>query len=189
MKKIILILSAVLFTATGFSQTTWTNDKMHSKLGFTVTHLGISDVSGLFKDFTVKVTTNKADFSDAVFELSVDVASITTEVEPRDNHLKSADFFDVATFPKMTFKSTAIKNTGKDKYQLTGDLTLHGVTKPVTLDLWFRGTINNPMSKKDVTGFQVTGKIDRSEFGIGGKFPAAAISNDVWIKADGEFGK
>ncbi|MCP9750022.1 YceI family protein [Ferruginibacter sp. HRS2-29] len=188
MKKIILILSAVFLTATGFSQTTWTNDKMHSKLTFTVNHLGISDIFGLFKDFTVKATTTKPDFSDAVFELTADVASINTEVEMRDNHLKSADFFDVATYPKMTFKSTSIKNVGKDKYQLTGDLTLHGVTKSVTLDLWYRGTAAN-QSKKEVAGFQLTGKIDRSDFGIGGKFPAAAISNDVWIKADGEFGK
>jgi polyisoprenoid-binding protein YceI len=189
MKKIIFILSAVFITATGFSQTTWTNDKMHSKLTFTVTHMGISDIFGLFKDFTVKATTTKDDFSDAVFDLSVDVASINTEVEPRDNHLKSAEFFDVATYPKMTFKSTAIKNVSKDKYQLTGDLTLHGITKSVTMDLWYRGTVTNPMSKKPVTGFQLTGKIDRSEFGIGPKFPAAAVSNEVWIKADGEFGK
>ncbi len=189
MKKFILIVSAMVITIAGFSQTTWTNDKMHSKLTFTVTHLGISDIFGLFKDFTVTVTTNKEDFSDAVFELTADVASISTEVEPRDNHLKSEDFFDVAKYPKLTFKSTAIKSSGKDKYELTGDLTIHGVTKSVTMDLWYRGTITNPMSKKPVTGFQLTGKIDRSQFGIGPKFPAAAVSNDVWIKADGEFGK
>lgn len=189
MKKIIIALSAVLLSVAGFSQTTWTNDKAHSKLTFSVTHLGLSDIFGLFKDFTVKVTTSKEDFSDAVFELSADVASINTEVEMRDNHLKSEDFFDVAKFPKMTYKSTAIKMISKDKYQITGDLTLHGITKSVTMDLWYRGTITNPMNKKPTTGFQLTGKIDRSEFGIGPKFPAAAVSNEVWIKADGEFNK
>ena len=189
MKKLIAVLAIAMFSTASFAQTTWTNDKMHSKLTFTVTHLGISDIFGLFKDFTVNVTNTKADFSDAKFELTANTASINTEVEPRDNHLKSADFFDVATFPTMTFKSTGIKTVSKDKYLLTGDLTLHGVTKSVSLDLWFRGTTTNPMSKKAVTGFQLTGKIDRSAFGVGSKFPNAMVSNDVFIKADGEFGQ
>ena len=189
MKKLIAVLAVALFSTASFAQTTWTNDKMHSKLTFTVTHLGISDIFGLFKDFTVKVTNTKADFSDAVFELTANTASINTGIEPRNTHLKSADFFDVATFPTMTFKSTGIKTVSKDKYLLTGDLTLHGVTKTVSLDLWFRGTTTNPMSKKAVTGFQLTGKIDRSAFGVGPKFPNAMVSNDVLIKADGEFGQ
>jgi polyisoprenoid-binding protein YceI len=116
------------------------------------------------------------------------VNSIDTEVEMRDNHLRSADFFDVATYPKMNFKSTSIKPTGeKNRYKLLGDLTLHGVTKPVTLDLWYRGTLENPMSKKLTSGFQATGTIKRSDFGIGEKFPAPMISDEVKIKADGEF--
>lgn len=189
MKRIIIILAMAFFGSGSFAQTTWKSDKAHSKLTFMVTHMGISDIFGLFKDFSVTVTNSKEDFSDAVFELTASVASINTEVDARDNHLKSPDFFDVATFPTMTFKSTAIKANGKDKYKLTGDLTLHGVTKSVTLDLWYRGTVTNPMSKKLATGFQLTGTIDRSAFGIGSKFPAAAVSNEVAIRADGEFGK
>jgi polyisoprenoid-binding protein YceI len=187
MKKVIFILSAVLIQTVSFAQQTWKSDKAHSKLAFSVTHMGISDVSGLFKTFDVTITTSKPDFSDAVFELNTDVTSISTESEMRDNHLKSADFFDAANFPKLTFKSTSIVKVGDSKYKLTGDLTLHGVTKSVTLDLWYRGTITNPMSKAPTAGFQLTGTIKRTDFNIGSKFPSAMLSDDVAIKADGEF--
>jgi len=189
MKKI-TFLSAALFLLFAFTTpSNWSHDAAHSKLAFTVTHLGISDVSGLFKNFDVKVSNSKDDFSDAVFNLSADVASVDTEVEMRDNHLKSADFFDVEKYPKLTFKSTDIKPAGKNQYKLTGNLTLHGITKPVTLDLLYRGTVENPMSKKPTSGFQVTGTIKRSDFGIGEKFPAPMVSDEVRIKADGEFTK
>lgn len=187
MKKV-FVFTAALFALFAFTApATWNVDNAHAKLGFTVTHLGISDVSGLFKNFDVKINTSKEDFSDAQFSLSADVASIDTEVEMRDNHLKSADFFDAAQHPKLTFASTAIKPAGKNQYKLTGNLTLHGVSKPVTLDLLYRGTVENPMSKKPTSGFQVTGLIKRSDFGIGEKFPAPMISDEVRIKADGEF--
>ena len=189
MKKMIL-LSATALTLLAFTTVNnWKVDNAHSKLAFAITHLGISEVTGLFKTFDVKVTTSKDDFSDAVFEMTTDVASIDTEVEMRDNHLKTADFFDVEKYPKMTFKSTSIQPAGKDKYKLNGNLTLHGVTKPVSMELWYRGTVENPMSKKPTSGFQVTGTIKRSDFGIGEKFPAPMLSDDVRIKADGEFTK
>lgn len=150
-------------------------------------HLGISDIAGLFKTFDLSVVTSQADFSDAVFDLSADVASINTEVEMRDNHLRSADFFEVEKYAKMTFKSTSIKKVSKDKYKLTGNLTLHGVTKPVTMDLWYRGTIENPQSKAITAGFQLTGSLNRSDFGIGPNFPPPMIGEQVSIRADGEF--
>lgn len=187
MKKTAIILS-LFFLATAFTvATSWKNDKAHSQLTFTVTHLGVSDVSGVFNDFDVTVQSAKPDFSDAVFTLNAKAASIDTRVEMRNNHLKSADFFDVEKYPELSFKSTSIKNAGKDAYKLTGDLTIHGVTKQVTLDLVYRGTIENPMSKKPTAGFQLTGSIKRSDFGIGPKFPAPMISDEVRIKADGEF--
>ena len=189
MKKLLfgvaLFLQASLFAQT----TTWKNDKMHSKLTFTVTHLLVSDVDGLFKNFDVTIATTKTDFSDAVFELSADAASINTEVEMRDNDLKSANFFDVATYPKITFKSTSIKPDGQNKYKLTGNLTIHGVTKPVTMDLSYRGTTDNPMSKKKDAGFKLTGTLKRSDFNVGSKTSTAIVSDEVEIKADGEFGK
>ena len=189
MKK--LLFAAALFVqASLFAQTTtWKNDKMHSKLTFTATHLLVSDVDGLFKNFDVTLTATKPDFSDAVFQLSADVSSINTEVDMRDNDLKSANFFDVATYPTITFKSTAIKPDGQNKYKLTGNLTMHGVTKPVTMDLWYRGTTQNPMSKQQDAGFKLTGTLKRSDFNIGSGTPSAIVSDEIEIKADGEFGK
>jgi polyisoprenoid-binding protein YceI len=187
MKK--LFFAVILFVQTSaFAQTTtWKNDKMHSKLKFTVTHLLVSDVDGLFKNFDVTITTTKTDFSDAVFELSADAASINTEVEMRDNDLKSANFFDVATYPKITFKSTSIKPNGQNKYKLTGNLTMHGVTKSVTMDLWYRGTTENPANKQKKAGFKLTGILNRSDFKIGSNMPSAVVSDEAEIKADGEF--
>ncbi len=188
MKKLSILLAA-FFLFSSFSPATgsWENDDAHSRLGFTVTHLGISDISGAFGDFDVKVAATKPDFSDAVFELSARVASIDTRVEARDNHLKSADFFDAEKFPTLTFKSSAIRKTAKNNYKLSGNLSLHGVTKPVTMNLVYKGTVSNPMSKKATAGFQITGSIKRSDFNIGGGFPEAVISDEVRIKADGEF--
>jgi polyisoprenoid-binding protein YceI len=188
MKKILFILTAfVALTAFTTAFTTWTNDDPHSQLGFTVTHLGIADVSGTFNDFDVMVKSSKPDFSDAQFELTAKTASIDTRVEARNNHLKSADFFEVAKYPSLNFKSTRIEKAGKDKYKLMGNLTIHGVTRPVTMDLVYKGTVENPMSKKQTAGFQITGTIKRSDFNVGPGFPAAVISEEVRIKADGEF--
>ena len=187
MKKLFSLLIVAFLSASLFAQTKWNADPMHSKLSFSITHMGISDVDGLFNRFTVSATANKADFSDAVFELSVEVPSINTQVEMRDNHLKSADFFEVETYPSMTFKSTAITKISKDKYKLTGNLTLRGITKPVTMDLWYRGTNVDAKTNKSTSGFQLTGIIKRSDFNVGAKFPAPILSDEVKIKADGEF--
>ncbi len=190
MRKITLIFSILLISVSAFAQDKWHADPYHSKLGFTVTHLGIADVPGHFGDYDVTITSSKEDFSDAVVELTVQVASIDTRVEPRDNHLRSPDFFNVEQYPTMTFKSTAIKKAGKNKYKLTGDLTLHGVTKPVTVEMEYRGTTANPNAEgAPVAGIQITGNIKRSDFGVGTGFPAPMISDEVAIKADGEFGK
>ena len=190
MKKITFILSFLLLSIASFAQNTWTADPYHSKLGFTVTHLGIADVPGHFDKYDVNVISSKADFSDAVVELTAQVNSINTRIEPRDNHLKSADFFNAEKYSTMTFKSTSIKKTGKDKYTLSGNLTLLGVTKPVTVSMLYRGTTANPNAKgAPVAGIQITGTIKRSDFGLGAGFPAPMISDEVLIKADGEFGK
>lgn len=187
MKKLTIILSAVLFLTAFTTVTSWKNDKPHSQLAFAVTHLGVSDVSGTFNDFDVTITSSKPDFSDAQFEFTANVTSIDTRVEARDKHLKSADFFDAEKYGQINFRSTSLKQNGKNKYKLTGDLTMHGITKPVTMDLVYRGTVENPMSKKQTAGFQLTGVIKRSDFGIGEKFAPPFISDEVLVKADGEF--
>src|SRR5690606_35061659 len=188
MKKITLFLGFLLISVGVFAQTTWTADPYHSKLGFTVTHLGIADVPGHFDKYDVNITSSKEDFSDAVIELTVYTNSINTHVEPRDAHLRSADFFNVEKFPTMTFKSTSIKKIGENKYTLSGNLTLTGVTKPVSVTLLYRGTTANPNADgAPVAGIQITGEFKRSDFGFGSGFPAPMISDEVFIKADGEF--
>lgn len=190
MKKIASLLAVALLTITAVSaQTTWKLDKSHAQLKFTITHLAVSDVEGAFKDFDVTIVTGKPDFSDAKFTLVAQTASVNTENDKRDEDLKSATFFDVAKFNTMTFTSTGITKTTPNHFKLKGNLTLHGITKPVTMDLWYRGTITNPMSNAADAGFQLTGEIKRSDFAFGAKYSAPILSDEVQIKANGEFGK
>jgi len=149
----------------------------------------VSDVDGIFKDFTCTIVAAKPDFSDAKFQLTVNTASISTDVDYRDNDLKSEKYFDVAKYPTLTFTSTAVTPVSTNHYKLSGNLTLHGVTKPVTMDLWYRGTITNPMSKKDDAGFKLTGTINRTDFGIAPNAPNSMLSTEVIINANGEFAK
>ncbi len=189
MKHILVFITVIFFSSTLFAQpTTWKDDPMHSKLTFTVTHQGISSVFGLFQKFETSFTSSKPDFSDAMFTLSVDVSSVNTEVKMRDDDLRSNHFFDVVKYPDMTFKSTSISNTTgmKDRFKIAGDLTMHGATKPVTMDVWFRGTKEDPKSKQIRSGLQLKGVINRADFGVGPADPSG-ISTDVMIEADGEF--
>jgi polyisoprenoid-binding protein YceI len=189
MKKTIILFAVALLNTAAFAQTTWNNDKAHSKIQFTITHLLVSDVDGEFKDFSATITAAKPDFSDAKFNLTVNTASVNTGVDQRDGHLKTDAFFDVAKYPTLTFVSTSVTQTSPNHYKLTGNFTLHGVTKTETFDLWYRGTITNPMSKADDAGFQVTGVIKRSDFNFGGGFGTSMLSDEVTVKANGEFGK
>lgn len=188
-KKGLLAIALLVATTAvaAVSLSLWTNDKAHSQLQFTVDHLGLSDVSGMFEDFDVAIHSEKEDFSDAVIELTAQVSSINTRVEARDNHLKSADFFEVETYPTMTYKSTGLTKVGEDRFTVTGDLTIHGVTKSVNMDLWYRGKIVDEENNKETVGFQLTGVINRLDFNVGPDFPELMISNEVRIKADGEF--
>lgn len=192
MKKITLLFAVAataLFAFKSAEQTTWEADKAHSKLGFEVTHLMVSDVEGSFKNFSATVTSAKEDFSDAVVDLSADVASINTDNDQRDAHLKGPEFFDAAKFPTLTFKSTSVKKVSGNKYKVAGNLSFHGVTRPVVLDAVLRGVTVNPMSKKPVAGFKVTGTIKRSDFNFGSKFPNAMLSDEVTLNANTEFVK
>lgn len=188
--KITLIAAvAALFSFTVLETITYSVDGSHSRLGFTIKHMGISDFNGSFNSFETKITTTKADFSDAVVELSADVNTINTGNEMRDGHLKGADFFDTEKFPKLTFKSTSFKLVKGNKYKIVGDLTMHGVTKKVELDATHYGNVENPQSKKSVAGFKVTGVIKRSDFGIAPGFPTSGLSDEVNLLADLELGR
>ena len=193
MKKQILFatvaLATIFFSFTVVTNTEWTNDKAHTKVGFSVTHLMISDVEGSFKNVTIKLTSTNADFTDAMVEFSAESGSINTDNEMRDNDLKSAKFFDVAQFPTVTFKSTSFKKTSEaNTYIVKGNLTMHGITKPVTVTAIARTGVH-PMTKKNVAGFKISGTVHRSDFGIGTGMPTAVVSDEVQIDANAEFSK
>lgn len=144
---------------------TWTIDPLHSEVQFKVKHLMVSTVTGLFSQYEGQLETEGDDFADAKISFSADVASISTGNEQRDGHLKSADFFDAETYPKLSFVSTGMTKTGDDTYNLAGDLTLHGVTKPVTLKVEYGGQMQDFYGQTKA-GFEVTGTIKRKEFGL-----------------------
>lgn len=186
MKKIMSFLAVVLFTAFTFAQKTLVSDPMHSRIQFSVIHLTINDIIGNFETANLTIEADEKSFVNSKINFEFDVNTINTHVEPRDNHLRSADFFDVATYPKATFVSTSLKKQKKNYYELNGNLTMHGVTKPVKLTLVYRGSTVNAMNKKTTHGYQVYGTLKRSAFNVGPNFPEAMISDNVRIKGDFE---
>jgi polyisoprenoid-binding protein YceI len=186
MQKITCLAFGLFLTVSLFAQT-WKLDKMHSQLNWGVTHNSISTVEGGFKTFSATITSSKDDLSDAVVELTAEISSINSGVDPRDNHLKGPEFFDAATYPTLTFKSTSFKKVTDKNYVMTGDLTLHGVTKSVALNVTFNGTYTNTASNKVSAGFHIGGIIKRSDFGIGSTFPANILGDDVNLDANTEF--
>ncbi len=168
MKRIIAAIATILALALPLiaSATTWTIDPDHSNVGFKVRHLMISNVKGSFEKLTGSVDLNDQDVTASKVSVSIDTASINTNVQKRDEHLRSADFFDVAKYPTMTFVSKKVTKAGADKLKVTGDLTLHGVTKEVVLD------VEGPTAEsKDPWGHirrgaTATTKINRKDFGL-----------------------
>ncbi|MBC7569910.1 MAG: YceI family protein [Spirosoma sp.] len=189
MKTIALTVASLFTLSAGYAQT-WTADKAHAKVGFTVTHLMLTEVDGNFKTYDAKFTASKPDLSDAVLELTADVNSINTDNDRRDTHLKGPEYFDAAKFPTLTFKSTSFKKVEGKKYKLTGDLTMHGVTKPVTLDAVLNGpiTMEGRGGKQEKAGLKISGTIKRSDFGVGSG-TTAVVSDEIELKANGEFVK
>lgn len=182
-----LFIAIGLFVATQVvGQTSWKLDKVHSKMTFTVTHLSMSEVDGVFKDYDVTITAANPDFSDAVVEMTADLKTVDTNNEMRNGHLQKDDMFDTANHPTLSFKSTGIKKIAEKKFALTGDLTMKGVTKPVTLDFILLGTGKDRRSQKDMAGFKVSGIINRTDFGVG-NMPALVVGHEVELRASGEF--
>ncbi|PJJ54547.1 YceI family protein [Hymenobacter chitinivorans] len=145
--------------------TKWAIDPTHSEVQFKIKHLVISTVTGSFKSFSGEAITENDSFEHAQVNFSLDVQSIDTNQEQRDEHLRNNDFFDAATYPSITFASTGLTKTGDDTYKLTGNLTVKDVTKPVTLDVEYGGTATD-FYGNEKAGFEVTGKINRKEFGL-----------------------
>ncbi|MCU1426512.1 MAG: hypothetical protein JWL83_512 [Actinomycetia bacterium] len=142
----------------------WTLDANHSGVSFVVRHLGLSNVRGRFDRFDATVEVG-ADLAATTIAADIDLSSVDTNNADRDTHLRSTDFFDTAAHPAMTFRSTSINGAG-DNYELTGDLTIAGTTKPVTLDVEFNGTEAFPGDQQVHAGFTATAEIRRSDFGI-----------------------
>jgi polyisoprenoid-binding protein YceI len=146
-------------------KTKWAIDPSHSKIGFKVKHLMISNVLGNFREFEGHVTTDGDDFSTAAISISLNSASIDTEMTDRDTHLKSADFFDAGNYPKITFDGSGLKDLGNDIYELTGSLVIKGVKKPVVLSVEYGGLMTDPWGNVKA-GFSITGKMNRKEWGL-----------------------
>jgi polyisoprenoid-binding protein YceI len=174
------------------SATKWVIDPMHSEVEFKVKHLMISTVTGKFNSFAAEVATPGEDFAHAQIHFTADTASINTGNDQRDGHLKSDDFFNAEQFPKMTFNSTAVTKNSDNEYKVTGDLTIRDITKSVTLDVEFNGTMTDPYGQHKA-GFEVTGKINRKEFGLQWSATTEAggivVSDDVKIHANVQFVK
>jgi polyisoprenoid-binding protein YceI len=140
-------------------------DPAHSDIQFKVKHLMITNVTGSFGKFDATLEAGKDDFSDAKASFEADIDSITTGNEQRDGHLKGEDFFAAEAHPKLSFVSTNIQKLNEEDYKLTGDLTVRGVTKPITLDVTYNGTVVDPYGQTKA-GFEATGKINRKDFGL-----------------------
>lgn len=166
-KSLKAVLSLVMLTSFYFvngQATKWTVDKGHSNVKFVVTHMSVSEVEGSFKIFDGNVEHTKADFSDAVINFTVDVNSVNTDNERRDNHLKSDDFFNAASFPQMKFVSTSMKPLGNNKFQLAGNLTIRDVTKPVVFEVSYGGSLNTGRGVK--AGFKAKTTINRFDYNL-----------------------
>jgi polyisoprenoid-binding protein YceI len=183
MKKIILpaFLAFFTFSFALLASIEWKTDAAHSRLGFTIRHMGITDVNGEFKKFDVVLKTPNADLTGATIEMTAETSSINTGLQMRDDHLKTADFFDATTYPTLSFKSTAVTKLKGVGYQIIGNLTMRGVTKTVTFTAAHNGTVKNEAGK-NVAGFKLTGAIKRSDFGIGQ--PSQGLADEVKLLCD-----
>lgn len=189
MKKITLIIFSLTILFTSFKQSppyTWTFDGAHSNLRFSITHLMVSEVEGSFKITEAGLNVPNEDFTGASVTMIADVKSIDTDNEVRDEHLQKPDLFDAEKYPSITFKSSSFKKISGNNYQVSGDLTMHGVTKTIILEATATmGT--NPYDNKTLVGFRVSGAVKRTDFGIAASSPEAMISDEVRMKANIEF--
>jgi polyisoprenoid-binding protein YceI len=185
-----LLLSAALLTSTLASASTWNIDSAHAAANFSVRHLMVSNVKGTLGAVTGTITLDDTDVTKSKVDVKIDVKGINTKEQKRDDHLRSKEFFDVEKFPTITFVSTKIEKAG-DKLKVTGDLTIHGVTKPVTLDTTVTPEVKNPFTKAITRGMNGTTKINRKDFGLNWNVALEAggvlVGDDVEISVEAEF--
>jgi polyisoprenoid-binding protein YceI len=180
MKKLNILVAALLISGGALAQTTWNVDKPHTKVGFSVMHMAVTEVEGKFNDFDGSVVSKSDDFNGADVTFTAKTTSVDTDNEKRDGHLKSDDFFNAEKFPELKFKGQIVKEG--NGYKLKGDLTIRDVTKPVSFDLVYNGTVDTGRGIK--AGFRVNGKINRQDYGL--KFNAALGTGDLVVANDVE---
>lgn len=184
-----LLLAASLITAVGSAQTsTWKIDPVHSGIEFRILHLGVSHVTGNFSKPTGTIKWDEKDPTKSSVEAVIDANTVSTGQDARDQHLKSPDFFNVAQNPTLTFKSTSLSKVD-GKLVLIGDLTLGGVTRPVTLTVDGPAPPQKGMHDTIVSGFSATGKLSRKDFNFGPKFAAPVLGDEVTFTIDVEMDK
>ncbi|MFD1706153.1 YceI family protein [Siminovitchia sediminis] len=166
---------------------TWNLDKAHSEVQFSVRHMMISRVKGEFKEFSAEIQADPEDLTTANIQFTIDVSSVDTGNEDRDNHLRTEDFFDVEKYPNLTFKSASVEKQG-DQYAITGDVTMHGVTKTETFTVTSGGVMKDPMSGAEKAGFSVEGTLKRSDYGLTWNAPletgGVLVSDEVKINME-----
>jgi polyisoprenoid-binding protein YceI len=179
-----LVGTLALISPFGLAQTsTWVPDKAHSEVTFSLLHLGLSNVRGHFGNIGGSIVWNESDITKSIVNVTIDVTTVDTGVAPRDADLKSPNFFDVSQFPTATFISTGVMKNS-DGLTVLGNLTVHGVTKPVVLKVDGPTGPINGMDKKPHSGFSATTTISRSAFNIAPKFPAAVVGDEVKLAID-----
>jgi polyisoprenoid-binding protein YceI len=192
MRRLAVALAlAGLAASPALAADTWTVDKAHSETSFQIRHM-MAKVRGSFNDFSGTIVADAAKPESSTVEFTIKTASIDTNNEGRDKHLRSADFFDAEKFPEITFKSTKVVAKGKDKFDVTGPLTMHGVTKEVTLPVTFLGTQKDPQGN-DKAGFEISATLNRKDYGIvynraldAGGF---VLGDEVWVSVNLETNK
>lgn len=181
------VLSAGLMTATTVKAEpiSFETDAAHTDILFFVSHFGYSNTFGTFEDFDIDLDFDQANPANSKLNVTIRTASVNTTVPPLDDHLRKDDFFAVGTHPTMTFTSTAIEVTGENTGKVTGDLTLLGVTKPVTLDVTFNKASEHPIMKRPAVGFSATATVKRTDFGMSTYAPAIGDEVRVIIEYEG----
>lgn len=166
MKRVFALFIVMLFAGTAAAQVKWNFDAAHSNINFSVRHLTITDVTGNFGKFEGSVESqSEKDFTDAKISFTIDVSSINTGIPMRDDHLRSADFFDAEKHKNITFESTSMKKTGEGTYELQGNFTMRGKTHPITLAVTHNGIANDGRGNIK-TGFTVSGQLNRQDYGV-----------------------
>lgn len=179
------LFASTLALAPAAALAEWAVDPSHTHVSFTVDHLGFSDVKGVFREFDAEVSFDPEDLAATAATFTIAAGSVDTLWGPRDEHIRSGDFLDVANHPEITFVTTAVEPTGEGTATVTGDLTIRGVTNPVKLDATLNAIGPNPFNaEQQIAGFTLTGEIDRTAFGIDFGAPAIGAVMPVTINVE-----